>query len=361
MPGAATLNPAGRARAFVETPTTNLTGVVDETGTVCIDRTCLKCGYNLRGLDRSGRCPECATPVGLSIHGDLLCYAEPGYVNKLARGSRWIMRGLTIGILCFVLLIVGTIIASVSGLSSAVADMLVAVGAALLVLGFLAGCLLFLLGVWFITARPPYVFDTGRQDRNRRLVRIYMLLTFLGIALSVIVEELGPPPRVMATFEILALGFSVLGVVGTAAYFLYLSALAARVWDADLGSGSKDVGVARSLAYWFAVVLAIATLLEAIETVIAWGPVLVDTGAPVPDPNSLGLGGSAAAGIPAWSLVQNCLGGIVGLTLLVLFLRAVRLHHRLRKAFTQQATLAAQHWGQAPVPVARPIDDPAPP
>ena len=30
---------------------------------VRVDIKCLVCGYNLRGLGRAGRCPECGTPI----------------------------------------------------------------------------------------------------------------------------------------------------------------------------------------------------------------------------------------------------------------------------------------------------------
>ena len=48
------------------------TGVpIDEHGRLKDDFQCRTCGYNLRGLDTDGRCPECTTAVGRSVHGDL--------------------------------------------------------------------------------------------------------------------------------------------------------------------------------------------------------------------------------------------------------------------------------------------------
>lgn len=34
------------------------------------DLPCRACGYNLRGLVTSGRCPECGTAIGFSLHGE---------------------------------------------------------------------------------------------------------------------------------------------------------------------------------------------------------------------------------------------------------------------------------------------------
>ena len=50
------------------------------------DTPCLACGYNLRGLSSDWRCPECGTAIGRSLHGNLLRFAQPQYVRKLARG-----------------------------------------------------------------------------------------------------------------------------------------------------------------------------------------------------------------------------------------------------------------------------------
>lgn len=37
-------------------------------GSVIRDLRCIRCDYNLRGLERSSRCPECATPIKTSLH-----------------------------------------------------------------------------------------------------------------------------------------------------------------------------------------------------------------------------------------------------------------------------------------------------
>ena len=36
------------------------------------DLACRKCGYHLRGLPTNGMCPECGTPVAISLRGPLL-------------------------------------------------------------------------------------------------------------------------------------------------------------------------------------------------------------------------------------------------------------------------------------------------
>ncbi len=83
----------------METPATALQ-------TVAVDQPCIRCGYSLRGLPASGLCPECATPVERSLHGDMLVYSDPAYVNELSLAARLILVG--------VLLLAITSIASVA-------------------------------------------------------------------------------------------------------------------------------------------------------------------------------------------------------------------------------------------------------
>jgi hypothetical protein len=54
------------------------------------DLPCRTCGYNLRGLAVSARCPECDTAVARSLHGQRLCYSDPRWVRTMARGMRLI-------------------------------------------------------------------------------------------------------------------------------------------------------------------------------------------------------------------------------------------------------------------------------
>lgn len=71
------------------------------------DVLCIACGYNLRGLDPSGRCPECGLAVADSNRGDRLAFADREWLRKLHFGTSlklWnILIVILIGILSGVL------------------------------------------------------------------------------------------------------------------------------------------------------------------------------------------------------------------------------------------------------------------
>ena len=51
------------------------------------DLRCVSCGYNLRGLARSGICGECGAPIKLSLAGSGLGFADPAWIGRLRTGT----------------------------------------------------------------------------------------------------------------------------------------------------------------------------------------------------------------------------------------------------------------------------------
>jgi predicted Zn-ribbon and HTH transcriptional regulator len=53
---------------------------------------CVQCGYELRGLPATARCPECQHPIDHSLNPDRLIFADPAWLGRINRGL-WMMMG----------------------------------------------------------------------------------------------------------------------------------------------------------------------------------------------------------------------------------------------------------------------------
>ncbi len=68
---------------------------LDEMGRIAQDLDCVRCGYNLRGLEPRASCPECDEAVARALRGELLRFADPAWVTSLSAGVVWLVVGLT--------------------------------------------------------------------------------------------------------------------------------------------------------------------------------------------------------------------------------------------------------------------------
>ncbi len=59
----------------------------DANDRLAADVHCVSCGYNLRGLKRSGVCGECGVPIKYSLAGSYLSCADPVWLNRLRTGA----------------------------------------------------------------------------------------------------------------------------------------------------------------------------------------------------------------------------------------------------------------------------------
>lgn len=142
------------------------TAVAVAAGTMVGDDTpCARCGYNLRGLTTDRSCPECNTPILQSIQGNLLCFADPDWLEKLR-------LGMTVKLWNIVLVIIGSIVVAV----------LIAVGLPP-VFQFLFSLAAASVGLWaafLITTQEPRVSLAEDPVSLRRVVRGCAILGLVG-------------------------------------------------------------------------------------------------------------------------------------------------------------------------------------
>lgn len=124
------------------------------------DGPCLRCGYELSGLDLSGRCPECGTPIARSLHGALLVYANPSYLRTLQIGAGVVFWGLLIAVID---VFFPCLISMASGFGF--------VGLPAKLLGFIASGAL-IIGWWMLSTPDPAFRRKDPGGKARLVLRI---------------------------------------------------------------------------------------------------------------------------------------------------------------------------------------------
>ncbi|MFG0330983.1 MAG: hypothetical protein ACF8PN_13925 [Phycisphaerales bacterium] len=280
---------------------------VDEDGRLAGDFGCHRCGYNLRGLAPDGVCPECRTPAGRSLRGDLLRFADPRWVERLAKGTNWLIVSILAGI----------VLGCASGLAT---DAL-----AQLALGLTTASIT-LVGYWLVTERDPALANQpeGRLSA-RRLARAGAVAGLISPFVSAFLDS----PQLVGSAALRPLGMvalglaSILGLIGFFALIVHARRLSMRIPDPKLARNT--VIVMSGLVFGYGLVALMGMLAIAAVTTTAGAP-----GGPMF--GAIGAGVLVAAGI------------IAALFVLVFGVLSILLLIRYRTAFAQQATLARETW-----------------
>lgn len=278
----------------------------DENATITTDIPCRKCGYNLRGLTHTGRCPECGTPVGLSTVGDLLRYSDPAWLLKLRDGMSFILWGILVAI---IVSIAGAALRAALGAGDGLQEWV----------GVIAG-LLGVYGAWLLTEPDPSGLGEAQYATSRKLVRVALLVGLAGNVMSAIAATIPVPGAVRFGVGLLVMGASLFGVVGEFAKFIYLEKLALRVPDDALAAR------ARLLRWGYGLTLAALVVVGILAMILAR----------VGGPTQGGRGGMAALG---------CFGGIVGIAFLVFGIMTLLFYFRMRRTLIAQEAAARAVWG----------------
>lgn len=166
------------------------------------DRSCVKCGYNLRGLAYSGNCPECGTAVQFSLRGILLQFANPEYLNKVLTGHSWVLNAILVSIVLMLVNIVVAVGLKVQGAEVAASGLSIFIS----IWSFL--------GYLKLTEPDPMFTGTERPDSARQVVRIAAMVSIAANTLAVIVGGValagggaGALPIVMISGALALLGY----------------------------------------------------------------------------------------------------------------------------------------------------------
>ncbi len=190
--------------------------------TIAEDLKCTQCGYNLRGLTLGKLCPECGTPIERSIHGNLLKYADPDWVNKLRLGTLLMLWNLLI----VILLNIAVGILTVTGAAQAGANMLS------LIVGFLE-----LWAVFLLTTPEPAIAFGEDPITLRKLVRTCAVIDLVGQMLGEAVPTGGSQ-----AWAFIAAGVIILvGIVALFGQFIFLRRFAERIPDTRLAKTTTTV------------------------------------------------------------------------------------------------------------------------
>jgi hypothetical protein len=132
------------------------------------DRSCVGCAYNLRTLPIDSRCPECSTPIALSLRPNELEFVDPEWLLKV-RGGVFALLVVSIGMVVAMLL--GGV--GVTGIASCSAMSVIP----LLVILYV----LFAVGVFRATTTEPSAasetaFDSARMNAGWRPGAVGLLL-----------------------------------------------------------------------------------------------------------------------------------------------------------------------------------------
>ena len=190
---------------------------------------CPGCGYNVRGLSRSAKCPECATPVWTALSEQLLAYADPAWLETLGGGTRWLSIALGVmAVSAGVRWLVGYLLSE----DAKHAVFLVGITVA-------AACVFW--GVWRITTLNPA--DLGREPPGspRRIARVAMLIGLIDVALTVALWQTAVGPGILIALNVLASPVGVAGAIAAWGLTRHFETMARRADD--------DFAARRALLY----------------------------------------------------------------------------------------------------------------
>jgi hypothetical protein len=149
---------------------------LDPAGALAVDVTCRACGYNLRGLQLTGRCPECGLDVRCSADIPLLHGARPEWLRAVRCGLGLLRWGLALTLAAPLLHIGGCLLGPALMPTDFSLAEAVFVG---LCLATLPAPVLIVCGAWLVTQREHAVGHIPRYRRPVSMVRLALIAVVL--------------------------------------------------------------------------------------------------------------------------------------------------------------------------------------
>ena len=218
------------------------------------DALCRQCGYNLRGMEVTGSCPECGAMVENSIFGDLLQYSSVRWLKKVRSG--------------FTVVLWGVVVQFVGGIAGAI---LFAGNPTLMEAWALAAGLVALMGIWWMTEPEPadrFAITRPVDVKARRLARTGLLVS-VGLQVARIgVSAAGAGGAETTQERLLEVMTAVANLTVELALLTYVAGLAGRMPHRELARMARGIRTA------YAIVMGIAVAVSGLAVVFSRGPVV---------------------------------------------------------------------------------------
>jgi hypothetical protein len=200
-------------------------------GTIDLDRPCLACGYNLRGLSPSSVCPECGSSVARSLQGNLLRFSGAEYLRQLHRGVFLVQASIIIQILATIVVMIGGVALVWLGGSRPSPSDPVQVAAGMAKFG---SSIITLAGWWLLSWPDPAILGTETGANARKVVRASVVV-YTAAAGAGVLLDLAHVPRFNPRNAQLTLGLvmALVGLIASVVWFFaamrYLRWLGPRI------------------------------------------------------------------------------------------------------------------------------------
>jgi hypothetical protein len=241
----------------------NASGQTADTEALDFDLNCVNCGYNLRGTQPEGTCPECGEPVATTLRPDLLHMAEPGWLDQLRKGSNWVIAAI---IMNLAMIPVGMIIGIMAVGSQSMATSGTLPTPALLFIGALGliVSIAYGVGVWFLTQPEHY----AAANNTVRLLARWLILPamLIGVVGDVLGSLAGTEIAMIVLAGVVDTAASIMLLVGFLSGMLFLRSLAARIPEPTLVSQTTTVFWGYLISMSIAVLFGIGAVIVALTS-----------------------------------------------------------------------------------------------